>query len=80
MSTINFFILTNDSCTYSPGFSLPIQLKNASIQNCLNFSAGNPSIFINYSSTNTTIIKPNTLYFMGNAEFLGECGIAYEIN
>jgi len=79
VSTINFFVLTNDSCIYSPGFSLPISPKNASIQECLNFSARNPSIFINYSPTNTTIIKPSKLYFIGNAEFLGECGIAYEI-
>jgi hypothetical protein len=78
-NSINFFVLANESCTFSSGLSAPINYQNASTQNCLNFSASNPSIFINYSSTNATVVKPNTLYFMGDPKFLEECGIAYGI-
>jgi hypothetical protein len=80
-STIGFYVLNSTSCTYLAG-GLGRQIKNytyTSASDCINFSRSAPSIFLNYSQYNNTIIKKSAIYIEGNAAFMGECGIAYEI-
>ncbi|MCW6159752.1 MAG: hypothetical protein LVQ95_01530 [Candidatus Micrarchaeales archaeon] len=72
-STIDFFVETNStSCINKNG-------TNIGLQACMNYSAKEPSIFVGYNKSNSTIIKPNALYVTGDAKFLSECGIAAEI-
>ncbi len=72
-STIDFFVETNaTSCINKNG-------TNIGLRACMNYSAKEPSIFVNYSSSNSTIIKPDALYVTGDAKFLSECGIASSI-
>ncbi len=79
--TINFFVLNNTACTYLKN-GLGHLIKNYSYSNittCLNIIKTQPTIFINYSQVNKTIIKSNAIYVLGNQNFLKECGIADQI-
>ena len=80
-SQINLYVLYNDSCIYRQGAlgTLISNYTNATRAECIGYGAGKPSVFINYSSVNRTIITPSKLYFSGDANFLDECGIAYQI-
>ena len=80
--TIYFFVLNSTSCTYLDGLGSAAKAYNttASVAQCMNFSYTHPSIFINYSSANRTIIKPDSLYVEGDSGFLAECGISSEIS
>ncbi|MGC8537829.1 MAG: hypothetical protein ACP5MZ_02490 [Candidatus Micrarchaeia archaeon] len=80
-SQINFYVLYNNSCIYRQGAlgTLISNYTNATRSECISYGANKPSIFINYSSVNRTVITPSKLYFSGDANFLDECGIAYQI-
>ena len=80
-STIGFYVMNSTSCTYSSS-GLGSAIKNytyTSASNCISFSKSEPSIFLNYSVENRTIITRTALYLEGNSAFMGECGIAYEM-
>ncbi len=80
-STINLFVLYNDSCVYKAG-GLGTVITNytyVSKQECLNYSKSMPSIFIGYSDVNNTAVMPSKLYFTGDSAFMRQCGIAYQI-
>jgi hypothetical protein len=81
-STIDFNVLNQSTCTRSKGLSTQgTNYTTTSVQNCLNISGTEPTLFINYStSANTTIIKPDYLYIAGDAQFLRQCGIADQIS
>ncbi|MCL5092489.1 MAG: hypothetical protein M1364_02395 [Candidatus Marsarchaeota archaeon] len=80
-STISFFALNQTGCVYLSG--LGKAAKNytySSASACIKQSASKPSIFINYSVSNSTVIKPDTFYLSGDARYLAECGISGEIS
>ena len=77
-STIDFFIVNQTLCTYVRGLGMSNGTET-SLGSCTNMSASEPTIYINYSLTNTTNVKPNYLYTSGNRLFLSECGIATEL-
>ena len=80
-NTISFFALNQTGCVYLSG--LGHAAKNytyASASACIQQSSSKPSIFINYSISNSTVIKPNAFYLSGDARYLVECGIASEIS
>lgn len=81
-STIDFYVLNATTCTYSAS-GIGGEISNYSYTskaNCIATGESEPSIFINYSNTNSTLIYPTTLYVSGDARFLGQCGIASEIS
>lgn len=79
-STIDLNIVNQTSCIRTNGLGVTGgNYINTTLQNCLNTSSTEPSIYINYSSVNTTIIRPEYLYFAGNLLFLRECGVAPEM-
>lgn len=79
-STIDLFVINQTACAYENGIGSTItNYTFNSISNCVGASRSEPSIFINYSSVNTTIVKPTALYIYGNSEFLALCGVASEI-
>jgi hypothetical protein len=80
-STIDLNIINQTSCIRSSGLGvIGANYITTSLQNCLNTSSTEPSIYINYSKQNTTIIRPDYLYVSGDALFLSECGLAPEIS
>ena len=79
-STIDFFVLNQTSCVFEHGVGGVItNYTYNSTVNCLSSGKGEPSIFVNYSETNSTVINPMSLYFSGNSQFLAICGIAPEL-
>ncbi|MDE1871052.1 MAG: hypothetical protein KGI06_02315 [Candidatus Micrarchaeota archaeon] len=81
-STIDLNIINQTSCIRTTGLGTKnvSNYTTTSLQNCLNTSSTEPSIYINYSATNTTIIRPEYLYMSGDSMFLSECGLASEIS
>ena len=82
-STIDYGILNQTSCIEVKGLTATAtsNYSTTSVQNCLNLTKSEPTIFINYSTKgNTTIIKPNYLYIAGTYKFLRECGVASQIS
>ena len=79
-STIDYYVINQTSCVYSAaGLGQPTSnYTTASVQSCLNVTRTEPTIFINYTATNSTIIRPDYLYTSGNAAYLAQCGIADE--
>ncbi|MCL5433950.1 MAG: hypothetical protein M1538_03155 [Candidatus Marsarchaeota archaeon] len=78
-SSMSLFVINGNNCTYLSGLGVYTSNYISTGKNeCLNISSSTPSIFINYSNTNSTIIKQNALYFSGNAAALQMCGIAPE--
>lgn len=80
-STIDFNVVNQTSCIRSRGLGgATSNYITTSLQNCLNTTATEPTLYINYSSQNTTIIRPEYLYVSGTLLFLRECGVASEIS
>ncbi len=83
-STIDFDIINQSSCIETRGLSGTVPKPNyttTSVQNCLNITQKEPTIYINYSANqNSTIIKPRYLYIAGTSTFLRECGVASQIS
>jgi hypothetical protein len=81
-TTIDLNIINETSCIRSNGLggTGAANYTTTSLQNCLNTSGVEPSIYINFSLTNTTIIRPDYLYVSGNELFLRECGLASELS
>ncbi len=80
-SNIGFYVMNQTNCTYKEGGlgGVITNYTNSTPAACLALSTGMPRIFINYSSTNSTVIKPMSLYVSGTPSFLDECGVASEI-
>jgi len=79
-SAMSIYIMNKTSCTYLNGLGVASgNYLTATPSECINMTKGIPSIFINYSNTNSTIITPYSIYFSGNAKFLQTCGIAPEL-
>lgn len=79
-STIDYFVVNGTSCTYAVNLgSASFNSVATAIGRCLNMSKAEPTVYINYSATNTTVIKPDYLYTAGDGSFLARCGIAAEL-
>ena len=80
-STIDFYVMNATSCVYSPT-GIGGQLQNYTYSTpgrCINVSTKEPSLFINYTDANTTIIKSTSLVIEGNYRFLLQCAVASEM-
>jgi len=79
-TTIDFFIINGTTCTYpSTGLGKPIQIATTNASKCLSVAKAEPSIFMNYSITNRTIITPYHLYIYGNNAYMSACPIASDL-
>ncbi len=86
-NTINFFVVNQTSCTFATrGLGANTTSSNSvnvttttGIGRCLNMSKGMPTLYINYSTENETIVGRGTMYVSGNLLFLRECGISVQL-
>ncbi len=79
-STIDFFAINQTTCVFENGVGGMINnYTYNSISNCIAVSRSEPSLFLNYSTVNTTVITPSVLYMSGDSAFLAMCGIASEL-
>jgi hypothetical protein len=80
-STIDFNVVNQTTCIRSNGLGgAGTNYTTTSVQSCLATTSTEPTLYINYSTHNTTIIRPDYLYVSGDALFLRECGVASEIS
>jgi len=79
--TIDYYVINQTSCVYAAGgLGKPTSnYTTTSLQNCLNVTGTEPTIYINYTATNSTIIRPEYFYTSGNSAYLAQCGIANEL-
>ncbi|MEM3296926.1 MAG: hypothetical protein QW696_03440, partial [Candidatus Micrarchaeaceae archaeon] len=70
-TTIDFFVVNATTCYYSPGgLGKPISVTTATAKQCISQALSEPSVFLNYSATNRTIITPYHLYVYGNSAYM----------
>ncbi len=80
-STIDYYVMNATSCVFSPT-GIGGSLQNYSYTTpkaCVNVTTREPSIFINYTTTNETIINARSLVVEGDYRFLSQCAVASEI-
>jgi len=80
-STVLFFLInaSNSTCTFSPTIS-PISIETKPASYCLSIANSEPSIFLNYSSTNSSIVTAYRLKVFGNAQYMQQCPIAIDMS
>lgn len=80
-ATIDFFIITNNTCTYSPnGLGKPTTPLTTTAASCLKTANSESGVFLNYSSFNNTVITPYHLYVYGNSQYMRRCPIAADFS
>jgi hypothetical protein len=80
-STIEFFTIENNTCSYIPnGLGAPGNVITNSTAACLKTVAAEPSISLNYSATNSTVITSDSLNIHGNAAYMASCPIAVDLS
>jgi len=66
-TTIDFYIMNNTLCTYPVGgLGHTVTIANATPTACLGMVDSEPSVFLNYSASNSSIITAYRLYVKGN--------------
>lgn len=80
-STIDFYLMNQTYCTYPiGGLGHTLTLANNSTSNCINAASAEPSIFLNYSASNYTIITAYKMYVYGNSAYMASCPIAVDMS
>ncbi len=80
-TSIYYYIINQTTCLYTAGGlgSYYSNATKATPKQCVNLTKNSPTIFINYSSGNSTRTYPTALYVQGDVQFLQQCAIASEI-
>ncbi len=81
LSSVSLFLInaSNSTCLFSPNVTpMTIVYKPASY--CLSIASSEPSIFLNYSSINASIVTAYRLTILGNAEYMQQCPIAVDMS
>lgn len=80
-STIDFFILNRTACYYpSAGLGHASNVTTEPPANCLAKAGSEPSIFLNYSASNGTVVKAYDIYVYGNSAYMAKCPIAVDMS
>lgn len=80
-TAIDFYVFNDTACTYPVGgLGHTVTLATNTIQNCINMTRSEPTIFLNYSSMNSTSITPYKLYIGGDTQYMAECPIAVDLS
>lgn len=80
-SSIGFYILNQTNCTYSPtGLGHGINVSTTTKAYCLNLARSVPTVYLNYSASNGTLVKAYDLYVYGNSAYWAGCPIAVELS
>lgn len=80
-ATIDFFTIQNNTCTFIPnGIGHPGNLTTTNSSACLSTAASEPSISLNYSSFNRTVVTPDHLNIFGDSSYMQACPIAVDLS
>ena len=76
-STIDFYVINSTTCTYAPnGLGHVLNPVTTNASSCEKQITAEPSISLNYSQTNYTVISPYHLTIYGNSKYFLACPIA----
>lgn len=83
-STINFYLVNaqSDSCEYSKNglVGLNLSVANGTASQCRSLAAAAPaSLYLNYSSVNSSLIYANKMYVYGNGAYMVKCPITVNL-
>jgi hypothetical protein len=80
-STIDFFILNSTSCFYpTSGLGRASNVTTTTPASCLARAGSEPTLYLNYSAKNSTMVKAYGLYVYGNAAYMAKCPIAVDMS
>lgn len=80
-TTIDFYEVNATSCTYSPnGLGHEVTPANTTPAVCLKDAAAEPSIYLNYSTSNSSIITADHMYVYGDAQYFEQCPVAVDLS
>ncbi|VVB76783.1 Uncharacterised protein [uncultured archaeon] len=79
-TTMDLFVLNRTNCTFSPAGAASLNLTIRPISYCLEKAQSEPSIFLNYSSSNYTVVRAYGLHVYGNAAYMQSCPLAVDIS
>jgi len=81
LSSVSLFLInaSNSTCIFSPNVT-PITLQYKPASYCISIANSEPSIFLNYSSINASIVTAYKLVVLGNAEYMAQCPIAVDMS
>jgi len=80
-TTIDFYILNQTMCTYPKGgLGHEVTILNDTPGNCLAMVGPEPTIFLNHSATNYSVVTAYRLYTYGNPAFMLGCPIAISLS
>ncbi|MEM0201327.1 MAG: hypothetical protein QXD23_02880 [Candidatus Micrarchaeaceae archaeon] len=76
-STIDFYVINATSCTYAPnGLGHVLNPVTTNASSCEKSINSEPSISLNFSTSNYTVITPDHMIVYGTQKYFGECPIA----
>ncbi len=79
-STMSFFEINQTSCVYSPnGLGHTVNPAKTNASACLNEAQSEPSIFLNYTGANASVITADHMYVSGNLQYYAKCPIAVDL-
>ena len=79
-NSIDFVIMNSTACVYQQGLGYPINFVNDTPENCKALLKSTPTIFLNYSYANYTVVTLNHMYIGGNNDYMTTCPIAAEFS
>ncbi len=80
-TTIDFYVLNQTRCIYpAGGLGHTLSLLNNTIGYCINATKSEPTIFMNYSAVNRTVINAGSFYIYGNAQYFSQCPAVVDLS
>ncbi|MGC8547704.1 MAG: hypothetical protein ACP5MC_01705 [Candidatus Micrarchaeia archaeon] len=81
MSAVHVFLIdsNNSTCLFSPTIS-PVRIESKPASYCLGIANSEPSIFLNYSAINASIVTAYKLTIFGNEEYMQRCPVAVDMS
>ena len=80
-STIDFFTIDNNTCTYIPGgIGHPGNVSTTDAATCLKTASSEPSISLSYGSYNRTETTPYGITIYGDSAYMRACPIAVDMS
>ena len=77
---VSFFLINQTLCTYQKGSLGNISIESDTPSDCLVNASSYPTVFLNYSETNSTVITLDKIYVYGDKAYMSQCPIAVDLS
>ena len=80
-TTIDYYVINQTACLASVGgLGHVFTPVSDTIGNCINSTKGETSLFLNYSTANSTLVTPYKFYVYGDLGYMTRCPIAVDLS